>query len=96
LFSCGSSVLALENANIIVRKIVDYMKGGSHFRELKIKKRKGLPPEIEKCVLERIRILMFLVCLASRESTRILSHGKSGTPLPPVMILKNHNAYPQF
>lgn len=40
MFSCGSSVLALESANIIVRKIADYMKGGSHFRELKILKKK--------------------------------------------------------
>ncbi len=34
---------------------------------------------------------MFLVCLASRESTRILSHGKSETPLPPVMISQIHS-----
>ncbi len=40
MLSCGQSVLALERANIIVRKIADHMKGGGHFRELKILKKK--------------------------------------------------------
>ncbi len=30
-----------------------------------------------------VRILLFFVCLASRESTRILSLGKVHMPLPP-------------
>ncbi len=40
MLSCSQSVLTLESANIIVRKIADHMKGGGHFRELKIKKKK--------------------------------------------------------
>jgi len=40
LLSCSQSVLALESANIIVRKIADCMKEESHFRELKILKQK--------------------------------------------------------